>query len=129
MNLNEFAGISIAKQDALREKISRLGIDFRAIEEHFSKGGGKGGQKVNKTSNAVTLRYPPMEIVVRCHRERERSLNRFLALRELVDQIEMRVSPGTSDRLKEWERIRKQKDRRRRKAVSSAREVGENAGS
>jgi hypothetical protein len=46
-----------------------------------------------------------------CQRERKRSLNRFLALRELVDQIEMKISPHTSKRLKEFERIRKNKAR------------------
>lgn len=46
-----------------------------------------------------------------CHRERSRSLNRFFALRELVDQAEMRLSPQTSERLKEMERIRKRKAR------------------
>ncbi len=111
MNLNEFFHVSPAKLEELKARIQRLGIDLRQIEERFSKGGGKGGQKVNKTSNAVTLRYIPLDLVVRCHRERMRSLNRFLALRELVDQIEMKISPGTSERLKEWERIRKAKDR------------------
>jgi hypothetical protein len=52
---------------------------------------------------------------VACHRGRSRSLNRFFALRELVDQAELKVSPQTSERLKEQERIR------RRKARGSAR--------
>jgi protein subunit release factor B len=115
MNLNDFLSVSSAKVALLKERIVRLGIDMKLIEESFARGGGKGGQKVNKTSNAVVLSYPPLAMVVKVHRERERSLNRFLALRELVDQIEMKVSPGTSERLKEWERKRKAKDRQRRK--------------
>lgn len=60
----------------------------------------------------MQLYYPPLDIGVSCQRERKRSLNRFLALRELVDQIEMKVSPETSERLKEQERLRKNKARR-----------------
>ena len=86
------------------------------IEEQFIKGGGKGGQKINKTSSAVLLKYPPLGLIVRCQRERQRSLNRLLALRELVDEIEVRVSPETSLRLNEIERLRKKKAGRRRKS-------------
>jgi peptide chain release factor len=98
-------------------------LDVAAIEETFSRGGGKGGQKVNKTSNRVQLFYPPLQLRVTCHRERSRSLNRFFALRELVDQAELRLSPDTSERLKEMERIRKRKARsssRSAKKYSSA---------
>lgn len=107
-----------AKLDELKARIVRLGVDLNAIEETFSRGGGKGGQKVNKTSNRVQLSYPPLDLRVACQRERKRSLNRFLALRELVDQIEIKVSPETSERLREYERIR------RRKARSAARSAG-----
>lgn len=120
MNLNDLFPVSPAKVEALTAKLARLGIDLKNVEEQFTRGGGKGGQKVNKTSNAVILRYPPLGLVVKVHRERQRSLNRFLALRELVDRIEVIVSPGTSVRLKEWERLRKQKDRRRRRSGRNA---------
>ena len=109
MKWNEFADITPAKLDELRSRIARLRIDLSLVEEKFIKGGGKGGQKINKTNNCVVLTYPPLELQVRCQRDRRRSINRFLALRELVDQIEMRVSPETSERLREIERIRARK--------------------
>jgi protein subunit release factor B len=84
---------------------------LKEVEFRFTRSGGKGGQKINKTSNAVQLCYEPLKITVSCQKERQRSLNRFLALRELVDQIEMKISPHTSKRLKEFERIRKNKAR------------------
>jgi len=115
INLTQNFGVSEGKVQALREKISRLKVDMRLVEEQFVRGGGKGGQKINKTSNAVLMKYPPLSLVVKVQRERQRSLNRFLALRELVDQIEMKISPHTSPRFKEWEKIRKQKDRQRRR--------------
>ncbi len=113
MNFPELSDITPAKAAALRERIARLKIDLRLVDEQFTRGGGKGGQKINKTSNAVLLRYPPLGLVVRCQRERKRSLNRFLALRELVDEIELRISPETSERLREISRLRKRKARRR----------------
>lgn len=109
MNFPELSDITPAKVSALRERIARLGLDLRLVEEQFVRGGGKGGQKINKTANAVLLKYPPLALVVRCQRERKRSLNRFIALRELTDEIELRVSPGTSQRLKEIARIRRRK--------------------
>ena len=119
MNLNEKFPVTQGKIDQLLERMQRLGVNAAAIEEQFSRGGGKGGQKINKTSNRVTLKYPPLELTVNVQRERQRSLNRFLALRELVDQIEMKISPETSQKLKEIERIRKQKNRRWRRYSSS----------
>lgn len=116
MNFTEFSEITPAKIEALKARIARLGIDLRLIEEQFVKGGGKGGQKINKTANAVLLKYPPLSLIVRCQRERKRSLNRFIALRELVDEIEVRISPETSERLKEISRLRKRKANRRQKA-------------
>ena len=118
MNLNEIFNVSPGKVEALKEKIARLGIDMSKVEEQFTRGGGKGGQKINKTANRVVLRYAPLNLVVGCQRERQRSVNRFLALRELADRIEMIVSPRLSERLKERDRVRKQKDRRERRAES-----------
>ncbi len=114
MNFPELSDITPAKVAALKERIARLKIDLRLIDEQFVKGGGHGGQKINKTANAVQLRYAPLGLVVKCQRERKRSLNRFIALREMVDEIELKVSPETSERLKEIEKIRKRKARGRR---------------
>lgn len=116
MNFTEFSEITPAKVAALKQRIARLGIDLRLIEERFVRGGGKGGQKINKTANAVLLKYPPLALIVRCQRERKRSLNRFIALRELVDEIEARISPETSERLEEIARLRKRKANKRQKA-------------
>ena len=115
MNYTEFSEITPAKVDALKARIARLGINLAEVQENFISGSGHGGQKINKTSNTVQLKYPPLGLIVRCQRERQRSLNRFIALRELADQIEMKVSPATSDRLKGFEKLRKRKASRARK--------------
>jgi protein subunit release factor B len=119
MNFPELSDITPAKTEALKARIARLGLDLRLVEEQFIRGGGKGGQKINKTSNAVLLKYPPMGLVIRCQRERKRSVNRFLALRELADRVEMAVSPETSERLKEIARVRRRKARSRRPAADT----------
>lgn len=117
MNFPADSPVTPAKLDDLRARIARLGIVMPSVDEQAVKGGGPGGQKVNKTSSGVLLRYELQGelLVVKWTRERSRSLNRFLALRELVDEVEARISPETSARIREIEKIRKQKDRRRRR--------------
>ncbi len=117
MNLNERFDVSPEKIEALRRRVLRLGLDLSLVTESFVKGGGKGGQKINKTANCVRLEYPPLGLSVRCQRDRRRSVNRFLALRELVDEAEMKISPETSERLRDIERERRRKSRRRSRAA------------
>jgi len=115
MNFNDFSAINPKKVSGLLARIASLHIDPALVEENFIRGSGSGGQKINKTSNAVQLKYPPLGLIVRCQRERRRSLNRFIALRELVDEIETRISPATSERLKKFKKMRKRKASRARK--------------
>src|SRR3990170_6091425 len=72
----------------LKERMETLGIHEKDIEEKFIRSSGKGGQKVNKTSTCVYLKHIPTGIEVKWMRERNQSLNRFLARRELVMRIE-----------------------------------------
>jgi protein subunit release factor B len=118
MKFPEDAPITSEKRAALRERLVRLRIDLSAVDEQATKGSGPGGQKINKTSSGVLLRYALADalIVVKCQRERQHALNRFLALRELCDEVEDRISPETSPRRLAAEKARKQKDRVRRRA-------------
>jgi len=120
MNFPSDAPVTAKKLDDLRGRIAELGVDMAQVQESFVRSSGPGGQKANKTSSGVALAYEPMKLRVKWTRERSRALNRFLALRELVDEIEERVSPDTSARLKERERLRRQKDRRRRRGARKA---------
>lgn len=116
MNLTERFDVRPEKIEELKVRIARLGVDVSKIEEQFVRGSGPGGQKINKTASCVQLTYPPLDLRIRCQQDRRRSVNRFLALRELVERIEMKVSPGTSERLRERERLRRSKARGRRRA-------------
>ncbi|CCK80286.1 MULTISPECIES: peptide chain release factor family protein [Desulfobacula] len=99
----------------LEKRMAALGIQKEDIEEKFIKSSGRGGQKVNKSNSAVFLKHKKTNLSVKCGKARSQHLNRFLALRKLIEKIEAHLS-GTSDKeQKKIERIKKQKQRRKRK--------------
>ena len=77
--------ITAEKWNRLRREMAELGIDEDALEEHFIRGSGRGGQKMNKTSSCVQLIYGELE--VRCQKTRSQAENRFWARRELCERI------------------------------------------
>jgi protein subunit release factor B len=113
------APVLAEKRAALKQRLEKLGIELLAVDEQAVRGSGPGGQKKNKTHSGVLLRYQLGDelLVVKWQRERQHALNRFLALRELCDEVEDRISPETSPRLLAAARARKQKDRARRRAA------------
>jgi peptide chain release factor len=113
-----------AKIEALKKRFEELAIREADCEENFVRGSGKGGQKVNKTNNCVQLRHRPTGLLVQCHRERERSLNRYLARVALADAIERETNGGqTEAEKKAHDKIRKQKSRRQRRSSSGGMEA------
>ncbi len=83
-----FMPVTPKKLEELAERMRHWGLTERDFNESFVRGSGKGGQKVNKTNNCVCLIHEASGIVVRCHREREREINRYLARRALCDELE-----------------------------------------
>ena len=108
-------GPNKAKIEALETKMTDLGIKKDDIEEKFIKGSGKGGQKVNKSVSTVFLKHKITNISVKCGKTRSQHLNRFLALRSLVEKIEIFMKGGDDPQQKKVDKIRKQKMRRKRK--------------
>jgi len=108
--------VSEEKNRWLREKMAELGIREEDLEEQFVRSSGKGGQHVNKTSTCVVLRHKPSGLEVKCMRERSQSVNRFLARRELLERLAAQAG-GATLRDREAEKIRKQKARRKRRAL------------
>lgn len=104
------------KWEELSRRMEQLGFREEDLIEKFILGSGSGGQKINKTSSCVYLKHLPTGIEVKCQRERSRSLNRFLARRELCEKLEERLFREKSERQKEIEKIRRQKRRRSRRA-------------
>jgi protein subunit release factor B len=72
------------------ERLAALGTRASDVVERFVRGGGPGGQKINKTSSTVWLQHRPTGIEVRCQRERSQAANRELAWRELCSKLEAR---------------------------------------
>ncbi len=105
--------VSSRKEQALLQRMRELNICEDDIEETFIRASGPGGQKTNKTSSCVSLRHIPTNIIVKCQRERSQALNRFLARRHLLDQIE-RMQKGSVK--EENLRIKRIKNRKRKRA-------------
>ncbi|NOX34718.1 MAG: peptide chain release factor-like protein [Deltaproteobacteria bacterium] len=99
----------------LEKRMETLGIKKTDIEEKFIKSSGRGGQKVNKSSSAVFLRHKKTSLSVKCGKARSQHLNRFLALRNLIEKIEVKMTGNVGKEEKRIEKIRKQKQRRKRK--------------
>lgn len=110
MNLPPKSKLTEAKYQLILQLIDQLGVNLDDIEERFIAGGGKGGQKINKTASTVQLKHLPTGTLIKYQKHRERSMNRILALRELLEKLnpESKVDQKT-------QKIRKQKERRKRR--------------
>lgn len=80
--------VTTEKSAALAERMGTLGISEDDLLEKFVRGSGAGGQKINKTSSCVFLKHLPTGVCIKCQMDRSREMNRFLARRELCDQLE-----------------------------------------
>jgi protein subunit release factor B len=108
--------VSETSLDKLQKRMEALGIAEADLEETFIRSSGPGGQNVNKVSTCVVLRHKPSGLTVRCQRERSQALNRFLARKQMVDELERRkLGAASAVEQKIW-KIRKQKARRGRRA-------------
>jgi len=115
MKLPPQSQLTDAKYKEILDLIGKLGIGLSDIEEKFVKGGGHGGQKINKSTNTVQLKHIPTGTMVKYQEYRELSMNRIMALRELLEKL----NPD-SKRAREIEKIRKQKKRRKRRKILTA---------
>ena len=91
--------------------------DPEDIRETFIAGGGPGGQKTNTSNNAVRLVHVPTGKQVKCQHTRSLEQNRRIARQLLHEALDFEQNGGSSKRGKKIERKRKQKARRRARAV------------
>jgi protein subunit release factor B len=108
--------ISSEKEAALQDKMKSLGLFERDIEESFVRSSGAGGQHVNKTSTCVQLFHRPSGLLVKCQEDRSQAVNRYLARRILLERFEAGILKRKTDTQQKWEKIRRQKRRRSRRA-------------
>lgn len=109
-------GASPEKEQALAERMERLGIREEDLIEKFIRSGGHGGQNVNKVATCVYLKHLPSGVEVKCQQERSQALNRFLARRILADKIETAILGKQSEEEQRIAKIRRQKRKRSKRA-------------
>lgn len=108
--------ISGKKEEALKKKMSQLGIRELDLEEHFIRSRGPGGQNVNKVSTGVYLKHIPTGVEVKTYSERSQALNRYVARKMLAGRIEEIVLGRLSEERRRIEKIRRQKRKRSKRA-------------
>jgi peptide chain release factor len=107
---------SADKLAQLEQRMAALNVRESDIQETFVRSGGKGGQKVNKSSSCVMLLHVPTGLRVKCQATRQQGMNRFLARRLLLDKIEEKQQGFVAAKRAEVEKIRRQKRKRSRRA-------------
>ena len=110
------SGVSPVKEQALRERMEKLGIFENDLDEKFIRSGGHGGQNVNKVATCVQLKHIPTGFDVKCQQERSQALNRYLARRILADKVERAVLGRKSEEERRIAKIRRQKRKRSKRA-------------
>ena len=122
-------GVSPDKEQALAERMEKLGIREADLVEKFIRSGGHGGQNVNKVATCVYLKHLPTGTEVKCQQERSQAMNRFFARRILADKIEASVLGRRSAEEQRIAKIRRQKRKRSKRAkdkmLAEKRLVGE----
>ena len=102
----------------LQARLVQLGVRPEEVEERFVRGGGPGGQKINKTSSTVWLRHGPTGLEVRCQAERSQVMNRIRAWTELAEKLAGRAqrAAALAQAARETERRRTRQKSRAQKA-------------
>ncbi len=111
-------GVTEKKEKELQERMARCHIREEDLEESFIRGTGSGGQKINRTASCVYLRHRPSGLEVKTQEARSQSLNRFFARRRLCELLEEKELGKQSPEAQRREKIRKQKQRRKRRGAT-----------
>ena len=106
------------KWETLKQEMESLHIDEKDLEETYTLGSGRGGQKIQKTHSLVHLKHLPTGLMVSCQKTRSREDNRFFARRALLEKV--RIARGLpTKQSKAHDKIRKAKKRRERRRRQS----------
>jgi protein subunit release factor B len=98
-----------SSEGQLAQRMLRLGVREKDLEETFVRSGGRGGQNVNKTATCVMLRHLPTGILVKCQATREQARNREQARVWLLDKIEAREKQRVAEERARLEQLRRRK--------------------
>ena len=108
-------GITERKKAELVQRMQKCNLNEKDIEEKFVRSSGAGGQKVNKSATCVHLKHIPSGLAAKVQKSRSQQLNRYYARKRMCELLENKLLGKESPQAKRIEKIRKQKDRRRRK--------------
>lgn len=100
-------------------------IDEKDLDEKFVRGGGNGGQSINKTKSCVQLVHIPTGIIVHCQQNRDLTSNRKVARRILQEKLDFQVNGEDSKKGRRIARLRRRKynaARRTSRQIASARD-------
>ena len=111
-------GVTQKKQDELEARMASLGLREADLQEKYVRSSGPGGQNVNKTATCVHLHHAPTGLEVKMQRERSQPLNRYYARKRLCELLEERTLGKKSPAALKAEKIRRQKQRRKRRSSS-----------
>ena len=111
-------GITERKKAELEQRMQKCNLLENDIEEKFVRSSGAGGQKVNKTSTCVHLKHIPSGLAVKVQKSRSQGLNRYYARKQMCELLENKLMGENSPKAKRLEKIKKQKNRRRRRSSS-----------
>ena len=116
-----------ANSFACRNRRCSWGVDRRRlewrdgdIEEKFVKGGGPGGQKINKVRSKVVLRHLPTGLKVEVQQSRKLADNRGIARKLLRDKLDHLHHGEDSKMGRRVAKIQRQKSKRRKRARAKA---------
>ncbi|CAF0788213.1 unnamed protein product [Rotaria sordida] len=126
--------ISTALPDSWYKRLPS--VDEKDIEEKAIKGSGPGGQAINKTQNCCQIKHIPTGIVVTCQQTRFLERNRFLALRQLQERLDVYYNGDQSlvaqykrekSERKEAKRIETKKILEKKRAFKSEQDIYSNS--
>jgi len=86
-NLRQTSFAKVEVIPKIKEVDSDVDISEKDIEFKATRSSGPGGQHVNKTSSAVTLKHIPTGITVHCSEGRDQSQNRKIAMNILKSKL------------------------------------------
>ncbi len=109
-------GVTEKKQAELNARMASLGLREQDLDEQFVHSSGPGGQRVNKASSCVWLTHRPSGLQVKMQKDRSQRLNRYHARKRLCELMEARTLGSNSPAALKAEKIRKQKQRRKRRS-------------
>jgi protein subunit release factor B len=109
-------GVTRKKQEELEARMAALGLREADLEEKYVRSSGPGGQNVNKTASCVYLKHVRSGLEVKMQRERSQGLNRYYARKRLCELLEQERMGSKSPAALKAEKIRKQKQHRKRRS-------------